>query len=280
MTGPRSRAELQLDFANVLRLDENASASVATLQGNSIQIQLSQGVAEYSVLEGTEAGVEIDTPNVAVNPRRVGLYRIEVTPSGDTLVTIHEGEADISTPEGSTQLQKGQTANVRGTGNDVRYQIVAASGYDDFDRFSSSRDQQVATSESDRYANQYYTGASDLDAYGTWDNVPDYGWVWAPRVVVGWVPYRHGRWVWEPYWAGHGFPTNPGAGRRITMDAGSCTARPGSGGQGRLRSAIVRRTPQHMSRFSDLARAADCGSALPPAALVLSAGCRRVRAIL
>src|SRR5262249_10076199 len=83
---------------------ENASATVATLQGSTIQIQLSQGLAEYSVIQGNEAGAEIDTPNVAVIPRRVGLYRIEVTPSGDTLVTVREGDADISTPDGSTPL--------------------------------------------------------------------------------------------------------------------------------------------------------------------------------
>jgi hypothetical protein len=201
MTGPRSRAELQLDFANILRLDENAGATIATLQGNSIQIQLSQGLAEYSLIQGTEASAEIDTPNVAVIPRRVGLYRIEVTASGDTLVTVREGDADIATPDGSTPLHKGQMATVRGAGNEVRYQISAATSNDEFDRFSMSRDQQIASSASnDRYANQYYTGASDLDSYGSWDNVPDYGWVWAPRVVIGWAPYRHGRWAWEPYW--------------------------------------------------------------------------------
>ena len=58
----------------------------------------------------------------------------------------------------------------------------------------------IARAESYRRTNRYYTGAADLDSYGRWDRVPDYGYVWVPRVTVGWAPYRHGRWVWTAYW--------------------------------------------------------------------------------
>ena len=47
-----------------------------------------------------------------------------------------------------------------------------------------------------------------LSPYGSWYQVPSYGWVWQPSVVVvdtGWAPYRHGgRWVWSDwgwYWS-------------------------------------------------------------------------------
>jgi hypothetical protein len=47
-----------------------------------------------------------------------------------------------------------------------------------------------------------------LSPYGSWYQVPSYGWVWQPSVVVvdtGWSPYRHGgRWVWSDwgwYWS-------------------------------------------------------------------------------
>ena len=199
-TGSRSRAEIQLDWANMLRLDENADASIATLDRTRIQVQLSQGLASFSTLEGSEASVEIDTPNVAINPRRAGHYRIEVTASGDTLVTVREGEADISTPDGSTTLKNNELITVRGTGKDVQFQIARAPASDEFDLWNSDRDRIVANAESYRRTNRYYTGAADLDSYGRWDNVPDYGWVWAPRVAVGWAPYRHGRWVWTSYW--------------------------------------------------------------------------------
>src|SRR3972149_2921412 len=199
-TGSRSRAEVQLDWANMLRLDENAQADIATLDSRRIQVQLAQGLALFSVLKGSETDVEIDTPNVSIHPRREGRYRIEVLPSGDTLVTVQEGEADISTPDGSTILKKNQLITVRGVGNDAKFQTARADSTDEFDRWNNDRDLIIAEAESSRRTNRYYTGAGDLDAYGRWDRVPDYGYVWVPRVTVGWAPYRHGRWVWTAYW--------------------------------------------------------------------------------
>jgi hypothetical protein len=199
-TGPNSRVEIQLDWANMIRLDQNAEVDIATLDQTRIQVQLAQGLASFSVLKGYETGAEIDTPNVSVNPRRDGRYRIEVTPSGDTLVTVRDGEADVSSPEGSTLVKDGQLITVRGTGNDVQFQITRASLTDDFDRWNNDRDRIVQNAESYRRTNRYYTGASDLDAYGRWDSIPDYGYVWVPRVAIGWAPYRHGRWVWTAYW--------------------------------------------------------------------------------
>jgi hypothetical protein len=199
-TGTRSRAEIQLDWANMLRLDENAQADIATLERTRIQVQLAQGLANYSVLKGSEADVEIDTPSVAIIPLREGRYRIEVTPAGDTLVTVREGEADITTPDGSTRLKKGQLITVRGAGSDVQFQIARAPSTDDFDRWNNDRDRIIANAEGWRRTNRYYTGAGDLDAYGKWSRVPDYGYVWVPRVAVGWAPYRHGRWHWQAYY--------------------------------------------------------------------------------
>ena len=199
-TGRGSRAEIQLDWADVLRLDENASANIATLEGNRIQVQISQGLGFFSILRGSEANVEIDTPNVAITPHGEGRYRIEVTPSGDTLVTVRDGQADVSTPDGSTPLRKDDLITVRGSGNDAQFQIARAPGSDEFDRWSADRDQTITNAESSRRTNQYYTGAADMDAYGQWEQVPDYGYVWSPREAVGWAPYRHGRWIWQAYW--------------------------------------------------------------------------------
>jgi hypothetical protein len=184
-TGSRSRTEIQLDWANMLRLDENAEASIATLDSGRIQVQLAQGLAFFSVLKGSDADAEIDTPNVAINPRREGRYRIEVLPSGDTLVTVRDGEADISTPDGSTLLRENQTITVRGFGSDVQFQIARALSTDEFDRWNGDRDRVIANAESYRRTNRYYTGAGDLDSYGRWDRVPDYGYVWVPRVALG-----------------------------------------------------------------------------------------------
>jgi len=199
-TGPASRAELQLDYADVLRLDENAQARIPTLGQNQIQVQLAQGLASYSVLPGFQSDVEIDTSNVAIRPTEPGNYRIQVDPSGNTFVTVREGSAQISTPQGSTTVQKGDLITIRGAGDAAEYQITAASAPDAWDSWNNERDNIIQNAASVGHTNNYYTGASDLDAYGSWGEAPDYGPVWIPRVAAGWAPYRAGRWVWEPYY--------------------------------------------------------------------------------
>jgi hypothetical protein len=71
---------------------------------------------------------------------------------------------------------------------------------DSWDSWNIDRDAVINSAQSWSYTNRYYMGSEDLDVYGHWMNVPDYGRVWSPTVSGGWSPYRAGRWVWEPYW--------------------------------------------------------------------------------
>ena len=207
-TGVDARAELQLDFANILRLGANSKANIANLTQKDIQIQLSQGIANYTVSKDSEAEPEIDTPNVSVHPaHHDGVFRIEVRPEGDTIVIVRQGEAQIATPQGSTEVRTGEMATVRGNADSAQYKISAAPDRDDWDRWNSDRDHLIRNASSWRHTNRYYTGTQDLDTYGRWQNVPDYGDVWVPNEPDGWVPYRDGNWVYEPYygwtWVGY-----------------------------------------------------------------------------
>ena len=199
-TGGASRTEVQLDYANVLRLGDNSQATLASLTRTQMQIQLGQGLADFSVFKGSEAEVEIDTPNVAIHPRlKEGVYRIEVN-GVETRLIVRKGEVQISTPQGSTNVEKGQAVTVRGSGDDTQYKVADAPSKDSWDSWVNDRNGTIRNATSWGHTNQYYTGAEDLDSYGHWQNVPDYGYVWAPVAPVGWAPYRDGRWVWEPYW--------------------------------------------------------------------------------
>ena len=199
-TGDGSQAELQLDHANILRLGNNAQAKIATVERTQIQVQVGQGLAYYTVFKDSEAEVEIDTPNVAIRPTtKEGVYRIEVS-GFETQVIVRTGAADLSTPQGSTRVEKGQAATVRGTADDAGNVLGGAPSEDSWDSWNNDRDGVIRNAESWNHTNRYYVGSEDLDTYGHWVNLPDYGQVWSPTVAVGWVPYRAGRWVWEPDW--------------------------------------------------------------------------------
>jgi Family of unknown function (DUF6600)/FecR protein len=198
-SGDNARAELQLDFANILRLAPNTDAKIADLTRSRAQIQLGQGLADYVVTGTGGADAEIDTPNVAIHPLGAGTFRIQVDSDNQTEVIARNGDAEVSTPQGSTTIHAGDLITIQGT-DDPQYQVSSAPGDDEWDQWNQDRNRSIVDAQSYQHTNRYYTGAADLDQNGRWVNVPDYGWCWTPYVDAGWVPYRDGRWVWEPGW--------------------------------------------------------------------------------
>jgi hypothetical protein len=200
-TGKRSRAEIQLDHANVLRMSDESTANVVSLSRTQMQLQVGQGLVNYDVLRGNEANIEIDTPNVAIRPQmNEGSYRITVNSDGGTIVDVRKGSAEISTPQGSTHVDRDQRITIQGNADNAQYNVAEASRKDDWDKWNSDRDHVIESAASWRHTDPYYTGSHDLDSYGRWSEVPDYGSVWFPAAGPDWVPYRDGRWVYEPYY--------------------------------------------------------------------------------
>lgn len=198
-TGPDGRAEIQLDSANVIRLSSNTTVKVANITRENIQVQVGQGLVTYAVVRPGEANAEIDTPNAAVHPDGTGEYRIQVNSDSETDAIVREGSADITEPQGSTHVNAGQLITIQGTDN-PQYKTESAPGEDAWDSWNMDRDHRITSAKSWKDTDQYYTGSEDLDTYGTWSEVPDYGPVWIPQQSPDWAPYSDGRWVWEPYY--------------------------------------------------------------------------------
>ncbi len=198
-TGQGARAEVQVDYADVVRLDQNTEVKIADLTRSRIQLQVGQGLVDYVVLQNPQATSEVDTPNVAVEPSGQGVFRIDVNSQDLSIVTVRQGQSQIATPQGSTTVNEGQQITLQGTQN-PEYQIADAQPQDGWDQWNSQRDSVISRAQNYQHVNHYYTGAQDLDAYGHWVYVPNHDWCWTPYVDAGWVPYSAGSWVWEPYW--------------------------------------------------------------------------------
>lgn len=198
-TAAGARTEVQLDYANVLRLDGNSQANLVTLSSGQVQLQLASGTADFVVLRSGGPTAEIDTPNMSVHPQGPGIYRIEVNSDSNTAVVVRSGEAEIATPQGSATVDKGQMIQVQGT-DEPQYQIVDAPAQDAWDQWNASQDRTIEQAHSWSDTDPYYTGSADLDSYGYWTTVPGYGQVWVPDQSADWAPYSDGQWLWEPYW--------------------------------------------------------------------------------
>ncbi len=200
LTGPNSRAEIQFDWANMVRMAAMSEVRLAEMENQRYQIQVARGMVTFRVLRDSNAQVEISTPSVSVRPVRQGAYRIAVREDGTTEITVRSGEAEIFTPRGSERLSAGQTMLARGAVADPEFQIVRAVAPDDWDRWNENRDRQLEQSASYNHVSPDIYGAEDLDNYGTWQNEPSYGDVWYPRVAEDWAPYRDGRWSWMDWY--------------------------------------------------------------------------------
>ena len=183
----------------LFRSGEHTEAKIADLTSSRIQVQLAQGLADYTVLKGNQADLEIDTPSVAVHPLEPGTYRIEVFSNSQTTVIVRKGRAQVSTTQGNATVKNNEMIRVQGVAN-PQYQIVDAPSRDAWDQWNDQRNHLVEDAKNYQYTNHYYTGAEDLDSYGQWINVPGYNWCWTPYVDAGWIPYYNGRWAWEPYY--------------------------------------------------------------------------------
>jgi hypothetical protein len=199
-TGPNSRAEIQFDASNVLRLGANGELRLTQLEEGRSQMELARGVVTYRVLRITGSNVEIDTPGISVRPSRQGSFRISVNEAGETEVTARGGDVEVFSPRGSQWVHNGQTMMARGAATDPEFQVVAAGGMDEWDRWSDSRDRLMTQSQSARYVGPGVYGSEDLDTAGSWTSVPEYGNVWRPTVGPDWAPYQAGRWVYEPWY--------------------------------------------------------------------------------
>jgi hypothetical protein len=200
LTSSSSRAEVQLDSANMIRIGPNAEVRFVAMDTRTFQIQIAAGTVTFRTLRASQAQVEVDTPSVAVRPLRPGAYRVTVHEDGTSEISVRTGEAEIDSERGGEHLEAGQTMDARGPASDPEFQVVQNTPLDAFDRWNDERDRYIQNSQSARHVSPDISGAEDLDQNGQWVNDPNYGSVWQPTVGPDWAPYQNGRWVWEDYY--------------------------------------------------------------------------------
>jgi hypothetical protein len=202
-TQDASRAEVEFDSSDVLRLGSDTQLRLNSLDPQNRSIALAQGTAELRILAQSANYPAIQTPSVTVQPNRPGAYRVSVLDDGSVQVTVRLGEADINTGTGDQLLDPGNTLDVSTSDTGVQLQAAPAIAVDAFDTWNADRDRLVQTAQaaqSYQYVDAGVVGADDLSAYGHWVDAPVYGQVWSPYVAADWAPYTYGRWVWEPYY--------------------------------------------------------------------------------
>ncbi|HXB57628.1 MAG TPA: DUF6600 domain-containing protein [Vicinamibacteria bacterium] len=200
-TDKGSRSELHLGSTTV-RLGPETAFAFLNLDDNVTQMQVTQGsvsVHVRNVLEGES--MEVDTPNAAVSLLHPGTYRIDVDANGDSTVSVRRGDAEATAEGSEVPLHARQVGVFLGAHPPI-YDIQEESTPDDWDRWCTERERRYEEPHvSARYVSNDVVGSEDLDGYGRWRDVPNYGSVWVPTSMgPSWAPYRAGHWGYVAPW--------------------------------------------------------------------------------
>jgi len=196
-----SRTEVEIGGSEA-RLADASELDIDRLDEGGTGLRVPQGVLNLTVRYVPPGGLQVATPVGQLSIRQPGEYHIDAGrpdgPPTQILMGVLSGEATFSGLRGVTELRSGQGAMVP---PDQSLLQVVGIYPTPFDQWAEARAGQLAASQTVAYVSPEMTGYQDLDTYGSWQTVPDYGPVWFPtRVEIGWAPYRHGHWAYVRPW--------------------------------------------------------------------------------
>ena len=202
-TGAGGIAELQLDEGVVIHLAQDTFLNLLILDDALGRIEITKGtVAVYArPVKYTRPPLEIKASYFTATVLDTGTARFHVEEKGPAQIAVRKGEIQVyRDPESHFTIHRGEKLVCDKPDPDT-YTLDSLDASDDFDRWCDLRYAEMSTSKSKKYVTTRVPGYEDLDRYGEWVSVPDYGYVWRPTVTaVDWAPYHDGRWICrEPY---------------------------------------------------------------------------------
>ena len=204
------RAEIQFEDGSVARLSPNSSLTLAVLrgQGSSAQAEmvLDSGLGYFELQGGTQIGtLKVRFGDCVVTAGAFTVLRVNLdNPPGE--LAVFEGDAHLERGTAlALDLHGGESVALDGA-DAKSYNLAESIAPDSWDTWNADRDQALAgeasakTDATNSFADNGNPAWNDLDANGSWYNVPDQGYVWSPYEAAdaGFDPYGNGYWMLTP----------------------------------------------------------------------------------
>ena len=200
------RIEVLFGDGSTLHVD---TISTVDFQSDEV-IRLIRGRVRLNIT-GADRSVSyrVDAPAAWVEIHQPGEYRVGLdrgAANGQVELAVLRGAAELVNEDGRTRLRAGERA-FASTGAAPSYAYVYNSAsWDAFDQWSEARRDQRLGVSSQYLPDTVRSYSATFDNYGAWQYDTSYGYVWYPRVAVGWRPYYYGRWSsvypWGWTWIG------------------------------------------------------------------------------
>lgn len=210
VTGADGYAELEFEAGGTVRLTPNSELNVRELGlrgDNKVSLlDLTGGTAYFNVKQDSDDDFRVMLSGQELRAQKSSRFRIRL--QRDTAeIAVTKGELQLAGGEHDVRIKKNETLllDFQDRGRYFLAKNVAPLSFDTWDQERDAyRERYIATSSSYRgYSNSYSYGVSDLNYYGSYINMPGYGYVWRPYGYdIGWDPFMDGAWVWYP---GYGY---------------------------------------------------------------------------
>jgi len=207
-------AEVELEDGSTIRLAPDTQIIFAQLArfssgGTATTVDLDQGEAEFKITKRDESEFQVTVKKKTIILDQSGRFRVTSTNADPLEIGVWKGSVGVKDPDSGGEIDVRKNETFLLDAQDLsRYALDKGAEADDLDQWSQQRDDDLSTyaASSGRYAQSpYQAGASDLDQYGQYTDVPGYGSVWQPNDVgLDWNPYENGYWSYSPafgtYW--------------------------------------------------------------------------------
>lgn len=196
------RGEIEFESGAVARLAPGTLIELKELillsnGGRSTQIYLQQGTATFYANLTREDSFLVLTPYMQVTVPEQARFRVNVGEQA-TSVNVYKGEVGVDSGGGRTRVAKGQMLQLLADDPSRTY-LARLPERDEWDRWNDERDDVVSSVRTNDYVPAHVRyGVNDLDRYGTWLSINNYGTCWQPYAAYDWVPFSVGKWVWYP----------------------------------------------------------------------------------
>ena len=204
-TGENGRAEIEFEDGSSMRLAPKTSIEFSALgvndSGNHIsEVNLTEGMAYVNWLAKNSDQITMNFAREKVALDHPAHIRVDASPEIADIAVL-KGDVVVTGPEGQLKVDKKKTATFDVADNDKSKidNKIAEAPLDSWDKEASAYHDEYAKNNSSPYG----YGASDLNYYGSYTNVPGYGMMWQPYFTgVGWDPFMDGAWGFYP---GYGY---------------------------------------------------------------------------
>jgi len=203
-TDSGGRAEFQFPDGTLVRLDQRSKLDYAGHEEGEqerITLRLWSGSVIVRVRTRTFARFEVETPAGMVQALDRGIVRVDVQ-AGETRVSVYAGEAALDDSHRQVRLAAGDRTFARWGGEAEEPQRFDPGEDDDFARWDGMRESEDrwAAASSEHLPDELGAYAGEFESNGNWRYEGTAGgYVWVPRVAIGWQPYSNGYWAWTPY---------------------------------------------------------------------------------